>query len=1068
MRLTTIILIASLMQVSAATFGQKLTLQQNNIALKQVFKEIRKQTGYDVLYQPEKVNENQKVKASFDNTPLNVVLDQVLKGQSLDYAIKDKTIVITQKESSFLDKIIYRFDNIDVHGRVTDEKGLGLPGATVRVIGGTRTKTDRNGDFHFQNVDEKAMVEVSFIGYQTQILKAGKSLLVTLILSDSKLDEVQVIAYGTTTQRLSAGNHVKITAADIAKQPVNNIMGALAGRVPGMSIMETNGNPGAAFNVQIRGKNSLSSGSQPLFLVDGVPFPTSLIGSDASVIGIVNGGQSPIANLNPQDIESVEVLKDADATAIYGTRGANGVVLITTKKGQSGKTAVSANFSQGVGEVTRMLSLLNTQQYVQMRKEAFKNDAFTPTAAVAYDLVSWDTTRYTDWQKELIGGSAMFTNANLSLSGGNNTTNYLLSGNYSRQTTVFPGDFADNKGGAHFSLQHSSADRRFSLSLGAIYGTNSNKLLQNNLTSLVTIPPNSPQPYNSLGNLVWNENGANFNNPFGLLLQTSNNISNNLNSNLSLNYKILEDLNLSVSSGYTYMGVNQFSKTPIASLRPSATAVGSAYFGNSSYKNWIVEPRLNYTKQILKGKLDVLLGTSFQRDVTNTSLIRATGFTNDELLESAAAAPATANSVSAATNNVVYNYQSIFGRVNYTWENKYILNLNYRRDGSSRFGPGKQFGNFGSVGAAWVFSGEKAVRDLLPILSYGKLRSSYGVTGNDQIGDYGYFDTYSSSNGGLVPSKLFNPDFAWERNRKFEVGLELGFFKDRLLLSGSWFRNRIDNQLVNYALPSQTGFGSYLANLDALIQNQGYEITLASTNLKSNTFTWQTDFNISAYRNKLVSFPGLASSSYANTYFIGQSVYSRTLFDYTGLDATTGLYQFNGTADPADRKVLKDFTPKFFGGMNNTFTYHNFSLSFFFQFVKQDGYNYTSAQLSAPGSLSNQTVGVLDRWQKPGDVKPVQKYSAIGSPRTVYSYYTNSDAIVTDASFIRLKNIYLSYSLPAKIVSRLKIGDIKFFLQGQNVITWTKYQGFDPETSAMAAVNLPPLKVFTGGLQVTF
>jgi len=1071
MKLVIVILFTCLMQVSAAGFAQKVTLKANNASLKAVFSSIRTQTGYGFIYTSEVLKGAKRVNVNLKDAALKDALEVIFGGQPVSFEIRDNTVIVKDKAPSFLERLIDRFDNIDVHGRVVDEQGAPLAGATVVVVGGTGTKTDQNGEFYLRGVDEKAMIEVSFVGYETLTVKVGKELPIALKLGDSKLDEIQVIAYGTTTQRLSTGNHVKISSEDISKQPVNNIMATLAGRVPGMTVNETNGNPGASLNVQIRGKNSLASGTQPLFLLDGVPFPSSVIGNPAYVIGIANGGQSPIASLNPQDIESIEVLKDADATAIYGSRGANGVVLITTKKGSSGKTKLNANISKGVAQVTRMLPLLNTQQYVKMRKEAFRNDNISMNSTNAYDLLNWDTTRYTNWEKQLIGGTASLKNANVTISGGNANTSFLIGGSYSKQTTVYPGDFADTKGGLHLNLQHTSNDKKFSLTFGAIYGDNVNNLLITDLANSITIAPNAPLPYDNSGKLVWSENGVAFSNPMAALLQTSKNSNENLNGNLTMKYLIAPGLLVNVNSGYTSMNVNQLNTLPISAQMPSTTTVGSANYGNSSYSNWILEPHLNYHKNISKGQLDVLLGTSFQKDLTYSSLIKATGFTNDALIESAAAASTSANSVTISTTTVDYRYQSIFGRANYIWDTKYIVDLNFRRDGSSRFGPGRQFGNFGSIGSAWIFSEEKLIKEFAPHLSYGKLRGSYGITGNDQITDYAFFDTYSSPalGNGLVPTRLYNPDFAWEKNNKLEFALELGFLSDRILFTGSWFRNRSGNQLVAYALPGQTGFTSYISNLDALVQNEGYEFTLTTINVKNKVISWKSDFNISFNRNKLLAFPDLQSSTYANTYFIGQSIYSKTFFHFLGVDPTTGIYQFSGTSNPKDLTSLKDFTPKFFGSFNNSFSYKNFELSIFFQFTKQDGYNYLANVLSNnPGTIGvNEPTYVLNRWRKTGDVANIQKFSTSTIARTAISNYGQSDAVITDASFIRLKNAYLSYSLPLKFVKRIGVESIKVFTQSQNLFTWTKYKGFDPETGSSPGIYLPPLRVFTGGIQLS-
>ncbi len=417
MKLTTLLLLLAIMQVSASSFAQRLSLSAKNAPLEKVFKEIRKQSGYDFVFTTATLNNSRRVSINVKNVGIEDVLKLVFDGQPLDYSINDKSVVVSKKERTVLEKLILIFQRIDIQGKIADEHGLPLSGATIHIVGTKKTYTSNtDGSFALTDVDEKATLEISYIGYATITVKAKGNLSnLVLLKSNSKLDEVQVIAYGTTTRRLNTGAVNNIKAEDIAKQPVSNPLAVLAGTVPGLIAAQSNGNAGASIKIQIRGLNSISQGSTPLFIVDGVPFSNSYLGSMG---GAANGGQTPFDNINPSDIESIDVLKDADATAIYGSRGANGVILITTKKGKAGKTKLDVSVYQGAGEASRKIDLMNTEQYITMRREAFKNDNVIPTALTAPDLVSWDNSRYTDWQDYLIGGTSHNTNANTSLSGG--------------------------------------------------------------------------------------------------------------------------------------------------------------------------------------------------------------------------------------------------------------------------------------------------------------------------------------------------------------------------------------------------------------------------------------------------------------------------------------------------------------------------------------------------------------------------------------------------------------------------------------------------------------------------
>ena len=405
---------------------------------------------------------------------------------------------------------------------------------------------------------------------------------------------------------------------------------------------------------------------------------------------------------------------------------------------------------------------------------------------------------------------------------------------------------------------------------------------------------------------------------------------------------------------------------------------------------------------------------------------------------------------------------------------KYILNLTVRRDGSSRFGPGKQFATFGAVGAAWLFGEETFIKDKT-LLSFGKLRGSYGTTGNDLVGDYQFLDTFLSSgvsyNGviGLQPTRLYNPNFGWETNNKLEVALETGFFKDRVFITLGWYSNRSSSQLVGIPMPATTGFSSLTGNLDATVQNTGTEITLRTVNFQKGNFSWTTNFNISFSKNKLLSFPNLKSSTYSNQFVIGEALNIQKVYHYTGVNPQTGVFTFedmngDGIISSLDKEVVKDFNPSFFGGLSNQFNYKRLQLDFLLQFVKQENYN-SAVMTGVPGTKGNQSIEVLDHWQNTGDSSNYQVYTTGYNDAALEGYYNyyESDGVIGDASYVRLKNIALSYRVPEKWLFG---ASCKISLEGQNLLTFTSYKGRDPEFSTYG--YLPPLKVFTAGLQFTF
>lgn len=1077
MKLTAFILLVACLQVSAGANSQTLTLSLKGATLEKVFDEIKKQSGYYFLYEEGLLERARRVDIQAKGASLKQVLDTCFMNQPLTYRIVNKIVVVINKELKDINAVDQ--DPIDVKGRVTDKDGNPLSGANVKIKGTSiGTTTDQNGNYELKGIDEKAVLEISYVGHEMQVIAVGNKKIINAILDVSmrELDATIIKGYYTTTKRLNTGNVSKVTAETIGQQPVSNVLQALQGRVPGMFITQHTGVPGSGFTVRLRGQNSIANGNDPLYIIDGIPFTSTPIGS-RSLNNIIVGG-NPMSFIDVSEIESIEILKDADATAIYGSRGANGVILITTKKGKAGKTKGEINFYTGAGKVTRTMDLLNTSEYIQMRREAFANDGATPQAWDD-DLVNWDTTHYTDWQELLIGGTANITNANASISGGNSNTQFLIGGRYYKESTVFPGNFANEKSSVYFSLTNTSLNQKFKASLSGSFLSDNNNLYRTDLTLVaLTLAPNAPSTYDSNGQLNWGPGF--FDNPLRYQLQKYRANTNNLVCNSILSYQLLSSLQFKASLGYTQMNMDEIATYPIGSFPPLFNVkTGSSSFSSNRIKTWLIEPQLIWHKEFGNHKLDILVGTTFQENLKQGETLQAEGYSNDELLDNIAGASTITKSSSAPPYYIQYRYNAIFGRINYNWGDKYLINVTGRRDGSSRFGPGKQVANFGAAGAAWVFSKEKIIGNLFPFLSYGKIRASYGITGNDQLTDYQYLNSYSATtyqylnSVGLIPSRLFNADFAWETNKKFESAIELGVFQDRIIFTANYYMNRSSNQLVGYPLPLITGASSIQFNLPATVRNNGWEFELNTINIKNKRFSWSSSLNLSVPRNKLIAYPNLEGSSYANTYVVGKSLFIRNKLHFIGVDAETGLYDFEdldkdgNISFPNDLQPLKEVTQEYFGGFHNNFKYERIELDIFVQFVKQTGLNYLYNFLYAPGLLSNQPRIVLNRWQKPGDISDVQKFTQEYS--TVYDAYDRSqsygDNILSDASFIRLKNISLSYQLPRTWTQRIKMDNCKIYLQGQNLITLTDYEGMDPENQSTG--SLPPLRIITAGIKIT-
>jgi len=963
-----------------------------------------------------------------------------------------------------------------IKGTVTDAAGP-LPSVTV-IVKGTATSavTDEKGNFSITANSTDVLV-FSFIGYATQEITVGNQTAINVILTEdsTQLNEVTINAgYYKVKDKERTGSIARITAKDIETQPVTNAIASMQGRMAGVEINQITGIAGGGFDIQIRGRNSIrGDGNSPLFIIDGVPYSSETVGFSGTM-SVMNSFTSPLNNLNPGDIESMEVLKDADATAIYGSRGANGVVLITTKKGKAGKTTFNAMLSRGIGQVVNFMSMLNTEQYLAVRDKAFANDGFTEYPDYAYDINgTWDKNRYTNWQKEIIGGNSQITNLSALIQGGSKLTQFSLGGNFGSETSVFFGNFGYSKVNIRSSLQHTSANDRFKISFTAGYTVQDNNQPVNDPTlEAITTPPNAPALYDASGNVNW-ENST-FYNPARILLGSAKSKSYDLISNVLLTYKLSQALNFRTSFGYTDLKHHEGTARPYTMYDPSSgygSESSSTRYNDVSRRSWIIEPQIDWTKAFGNLQTSVLVGTTFQRQDNTQLAMSALGFANNSLMNN----PAAATYLEVLGNDEsVYKYQAIYSRANFIYDGRYILNFTARRDGSSRFGPDNRFAWFGAVGAAWIFSSEEWLKSQ-GILSFGKLRGSYGLTGNDQIGNYQYLDTYSPAGNtyqgvpGLQPNRLFNPNFGWETNRKLEIAFEAGFIDDRIFLTAGWYRNRSGNQLVGKPMPGTVGFSSLQANLDAIVENRGFELTVRTVNIKSDHFSWTTDFNFTSVRSELVSFPGLDSSTYANTFVIGQPLNIVKLFHYTGIDPSTGIHTFEDTngdgvvSGPKDKQRLLDLNPKFYGGLVNQLSYQNWKLDFLFQFVKKDNVDPRKI-IGVPGEMANVSTVALDQWS-PNSSGTAQIYTTgvNSEAENAFFNYTASDAVIVDASYIRLKNLQLSYEVPIRWTYG---ANCRLFVQGQNLLTITKFRGPDPEFRVVG--TLPPLRIWTAGLQFNF
>lgn len=1103
-KLTFLLVLAACLQTTANVSAQSVTLTGKKMALEQVFTEVRKQTGYVFFYDEMLLKDCKPVSVDASRMPLTQFLDLVLREQPVSYRFESKTIVIRAKEKTLRTEEQSRLPKeIDVRGRVLTKHGEPVV-ASIQIKGTTQgVSSGPDGYFEMYHVDENAVLIVSAMNIVFQEVKINGRTRLDIVVATKAADIQEVIinaGYYNVKAAEATGSISTVDSKTIEKQPVTNVLQALAGRVPGVMISQQSGTPGGGISVQIRAANSMYAGTLPLYIVDGVPYPGEALYSAG---GNTNGnlkpsfGSSPLNMLNPNDIESISILKDADATSIYGSRGANGVVLITTKKAKAGKARLDVNVSTGISAVGKLhgVETLSPEQYREIRRTAFANSTrgAKPDANNAPDLVTWDSTKSTDFQKLLFGNTAKVQDVNLSFSAGTNTLSMLINGTYHKENHVIPGDFNYERGGLRINTNYNSPDNRMGINIGLTYNVDRNQGVARvgaggDLAAVAYSFPYNFPIYNDDGSLYWHTtNSSIFNNPLAYMNRRYQALGNTLLGNVGLRYNPIPDLMLKLNGSFTRNNMEQRDLAYQKSFNPYLTTQKPAATYQINYnQTWNLEPSAEYMRTFGGLKANLLAGASFQGSkFVQPYYINASNFSSDAMLRNFTAA----GSYTINSYDSEYKYSSGFARLNLNWNHKYILNGNYRWDASSRFGENNRAGSFGSVGGAWLLSEEDFFKPLR-FVSFAKIRGSFGYSGNDQIGNYQFSDNYSTTSwqydgvATLVPANLSNPNLKWEVNQKSELALELGFLDRRINFTGAWFRNQTNNPLARFPLSTVTGFTNYVANLDATIRMTGTEFSLNTRNIERTNFTWGTSFNISFAQSKLVSFDDIKNSTYINDKIVGGSLANIYGYHYIGIEKSTGLpivedADGNGTVfdnltglavhGKGDLVKIGNYNPDFFGGLTNSFTYKNFQLDIFAQFVGRmmikgiSHYDYSS---NAPGYLpANMTASVYELFKATdGKIANVDVNSAVDAPGRRYNLYARSDAAISNAAFIRLKNIALSYNLPAAWLKRIGVKNGTLFTNAQNLLTISDFEGYDPETSPN---NIPPLRTVVFGLRAT-
>lgn len=984
------------LQVKGQSATYRITIHKQNVTLESVFEELKKQTGLTFNFSNDVLDQHEIVSVDFRKVLLEVVLANLLIRKGLIWKPADGQITIGRG----VDKDLLKYLDTTQDNRMSD---------TVMHI---------------------------------------------------NMDEVVVAGYKQSTRKLVTGNVIPaVRAPEIQPQfqCTGNIVTDLQGRVTGLQITMSGGIFGTPIDIRIRGKLSLSNGTVPLIVVDGIPIKTQITeGLGSSVWGAL---ASALGYINPADVECIDVLKDADATAIYGSRGANGVIIVTTKRGRKGPGNLFVNFRSGIANVPRRYHMLNTSEYLQMRRDGFENDKIVPTPDNAPDLTTWDPGRYTNWQKDLIGRTANFYNTQAAFSGGNDTIQYYLGTNYQKNGTVFPGRFYQEGWGFHLNVSRGAPQQRLHLSGSWSYFNVHSFLPGNDFMNFIFLPPNTPEVYTD-GELNYS-----FVNPYvGLIgpLFTAN-VYNRF-GNIVARYRFLKGLVATLLLGDQLLKGNSQTITPIGMIAPALRdgVTGSTTIYGYRAGSTILEPQMAYTDTLGNWKLDVMVGGTYNGASEKRTKMVASGFKDDADYGNLV------NATSITVNNYKseYRYLACYGRAGVNLRDKYLLNLSIRRDGNSRFGTRERYATFWGIGAGWIFTGEHFTDSIKKVLSFGKIRMSYGTTGNDQVGGSQYTDQYSpvenyQGAGALISTSLANQDLSWEKTRKLEVAIDVGFWNDRWMVSGCYYRYRSTDQLANSPLPAMTGMPGIVRNIPAVILNDGWEFETQTQNLVTNKFSWSSVVNISIPRNKLLAYPGANQQ-------VGESLNAYFAYQLAGVDPVNGTYQFldaNGNKVSAAENVPRpnniNLAPAYYGSVQHTFRYTGWRLDMVFMFVKQTGLSDIYDGVFVPGTQRNQDKrAIAQYWRSEGQTAIHQRMSA-GGLRSSYLKMMESNMAYVNSSYIRCQTITLSRRLPLK---RLHLVDGNLYVQGQNLFTITPYQGIDPETRSRT--RLPLLRSFNVGIQL--
>lgn len=973
-----------------------------------------------------------------------------------------------------------------VSGTVNDTDGLPLPGVNVIVQNTNRgTQTDFDGNYSIE-VSEGEVLLFSYVGYSTENVTVGADNTINITLQEdaSQLDEVVVVGYGTQSKRNLTDNVAKLTSEDIEEVPVPSIQSTIAGKAAGVQIAPTNGKVEGGVNIRIRGIASIGAGSEPLYVLDGVP----LINNNESNNGAPT---NPLLTLSANEIESIDILKDASAAAVYGSRGANGVVIITTKKGANKKATFSMNYSYGVSEPTHKREWLNSAEYIELFTEAavnsFGEQDGTDYIEGIFDFLAngtdWRAGEVdTDWQ-DLAFQDGHVQDASLSMSGGNEKTTYFFSGAYNDTKGIITGNELERVN-ARVNVTHNFSDRfRAGMNM-AFARTDIDRIADDN--AFVTPLQAIAQPHLSPAYLEDGEPNPNTLYP-NFLLQDKyafyNTVIRRLTGRGFGEYQILDFLKFNTDFGYDLYYQTEDSYT--GRLAPFQSTNGEGYASSVNNESYVTSNYFTFSKTFSDiHDIEVVAGMEYNQFNRRFQDVTGTQFPTDDFQTIDSAAEITDGSGQKNANS----FLSYFARLQYSLMDKYLFKASVRRDGSSRFGADNRFGTFPAVSAGWIISEEDFLADS-DMLSFLKLRASYGETGNANIGDYaalGLFGGISyNQRPGIAPVQAANPQLTWESVSQTDIGLEYGFLDNRISGEIDYYIKKSDGLLFSNPLPGTSGVpgGSVLKNI-GLLENKGFEFVLNTKNVQTDNLTWNTNFNISKNDNKVKELPGGADVvTGRNILREGEPLSAFYLLEYAGVDPDNGdaLYYINGdntgretTNDPneANRVIAGKPYADWIAGLTNTVYWNgiDFTATFVGEFgasIFNGGGIYQSANADY---FDNQSRDQLRRWQQPGDITDVPQARLFGGNGTA-----RSTRYLQESDFVRLRNLTLGYTLPESVTDDIGLEKFRVYFTAVNLLTITNYDGYDPESTSDSGMgpgvsfySAPAVKTMSLGVNINF